>query len=278
MERSHALSRSLKTTWKEYEAKVHLAKDSQSSKNIHQLRISTQRLEAVLTLINSIKSTRESASIIYLIKKVRKSLGPLRDLQVEATAFSRLNEQKIHSQKLTLFSKFFNRQKAKAEKKAVHSLADISLKHDKIRVIKLARKLVQIESKKNRYKIQDQMDKQIRKSVTDINKDLKEINPCEVKQIHKFRIKVKKLRYQQECLNSLADGLVIDFDNIKHLQEVTGRIQNDTVLIRTLDKFLAKKKNAEDKKIIKLREDIVISQANHIKKDFAKVNPFEWAT
>lgn len=278
MERSHALSRTLKTTWKEYESKVHLAKETQSSKNIHQLRISTQKLEAVLTLINSVRLTHDSASIIYLIKKVRKSLGPLRDLQVEATAFSHLNNQKINSQKLTLFSKFFNHQKAKAEKKAVRSLADISLRHDKIRIIKLARKLAHIESKKNKYKIQDQMDKQLKKSVTDINKDLKQINPCEVKQIHKFRNKVKKLRYQQECLNTLPDRLLIDFENIKDVQEIAGRIQNDTVLIRTLDKFLAKKKNGEDQKIIKLREDIVISQANHIKKDFAKITPFVWAT
>ncbi|MBC7467256.1 MAG: CHAD domain-containing protein [Bdellovibrio sp.] len=278
MERSHALSKSLKTTWKQYEDKVHLAKDSQSSKNIHQLRISTQKLEAILTLINSINLTHGSNSIVYLIKKVRKSLGPLRDLQVEATAFSRLNEQKLKGEKLNLFSKFFNLQKVKAQKKAAHSLEDISLKHDKIRVLKLAQKLSLIESKKNKYKIQDQMDHQLKKTVIKINKDLKKINPCEVKQIHKFRIKVKKLRYQQECLNSLPDRLLIDFENIKDVQDIAGRIQNETVLIKTLDKFLSKKKNCEDQKIIKFREDLVISQAKHIKKDFSKITPFEWAT
>jgi polyphosphate kinase 2 (PPK2 family) len=61
-----------------------------STRNIHQLRISTQKLEAILTLANSLKSNHNSKNVIFPIKKVRKSLGPLRDIQVESTALKGL--------------------------------------------------------------------------------------------------------------------------------------------------------------------------------------------
>ena len=71
--KNHFLSQSLLQAWKNYKSQVHLSRRKASPKNIHQLRIATQRLEAMLTLIDGLKPTDDSKVIVSSVKKVRKN-------------------------------------------------------------------------------------------------------------------------------------------------------------------------------------------------------------
>lgn len=277
MLKNHSLSEALRKTWITYEKKVHLARNHTSPKNIHQLRISTQKLEAVLTLANSLHSTHHSKNIIVLIKHVRKSLGPLRDIQVESTALENLRDENLNGHKQPEFSTFFTGQKSKAKKKAVDCLEKISLGHERKRIEKLAQKLEKLELGKEKGKIQSQLDSKMKSSVLKFNEIMKNVNPERIKEIHRFRIMAKKLRYQGECVNSLTGLSKYDLPNLKRVQTVAGRIQNDSILISTLEKFLAKKKHEDDPKALKIKKRIQDNQTKLIKKDFSELSKIKWA-
>lgn len=274
--KQNSLSQTLKKTWQSYEGQVHLSRTRPSTRNIHELRVSTQKLEAVLTLAHSLRATHHSKNIISLIKKVRKSLGPLRDIQVESPGFSSLGVSQKTGQKRREFSAFFADQKNRAKRKAERCLNDISLGSERKRVGRIAAKIEQNEQKYNRRQIQLQLDAKLKADVLRFNAAMKTVNPERLKDIHRFRILAKKLRYQSECRNALIGTAQFNLDDLKQIQTVAGRIQNDSILIETLDRFLHKKKHSEDPKALKLRKRIELNQLNLIKKDFSLLTNLQW--
>ncbi|MEQ1722017.1 MAG: CHAD domain-containing protein [Pseudobdellovibrio sp.] len=276
MLKDHSLSHSLNKVWENYSQQVHSSRNKSSSRNIHLLRVSTQRLEALLTLANSVKSTKGSKNIIYLIKKVRKSLGPLRDIQVESKALKILKEKRTKFAEHEEFSNFFVKQKRKSKKKAHKCLNEISLKQEKSHVEKLVKKLFVVEEDKGKKEIQLQLKTKIKKSALKLNSAMHKVNPKRVKDIHRFRVQAKKLRYQAECLNSLAGDTNVELKNLKNVQSVAGRIQNDSVLLATIDKFLAKKKHNKDLQLLTIRKQVAGNQAKLINTDFKKIDTLKW--
>jgi CHAD domain-containing protein len=271
MLKNHSLSHSLKKIWQKYSQQVHAARKFVSSKNIHQLRITTQQLEALLTLANSVKSTPHSKKILYLIKKVRKSLGPLRDIQVESRALKKLKEKRSKLAQHEEFSKFFLKQKNKSKKKALECLEEISLEHEKTKIDNLAQKLIAFENKNDKKKISEQLNNRFKKSVMKLNTFMKDIDPKRVKEIHQFRVRAKKIRYQAECLNSLAGNSHFNLKHLKNVQSIAGRIQNDSVLLGTIDKFLSKRKHKNDFQLFNIRKLVANSQAMLINTDFERL-------
>lgn len=278
MSKNHLLSHSLLETWDKYEKHVHLCRKKISAKNIHHLRISTQKLEAILTLTNGLKSNHNSKNVIFLIKKVRKSLGPLRDIQVESTALKQLKDDKTGESKHNEFSEFFSDQKTAAKKKAIKCLDEISLKRERRHIEKLANKLVEVEFNKSEAQIQTELDQKVKSSVSKLSEMLIHLDPKRIKDIHRFRIHAKKLRYQGEVLNSLRDSPTFDLKNLKKAQSVAGRIQNDSVLLKTLGKFLSKKKYSEDPRALSVQKRIATHQANLVNKDFKNLSVLTWGS
>ena len=116
----------------------------------------------------------------------------------------------------------------------------------------------------------------MKSSVLKFNSVMKNVNPESVKEIHRFRILAKKIRYQGECVKALTGLAKYDLQNLKTVQSVAGRIQNDSILIGTLDRFLNKKKHENDPRALKIRKRIEVNQAKLIKDDFARLTSLKW--
>ncbi|MBC7464533.1 MAG: CHAD domain-containing protein, partial [Bdellovibrio sp.] len=127
MKSQKPLSENLGKCWKNYTHLVHRSREKLSPKNIHQLRIATQRLEAVLSLVHSLKDVKYENQITDLLKKVRKSLGPLRDSQVESPLLNRIVDEKSKDKESKKLVKFFRHDKRGAEKKAHRALLNVHL-------------------------------------------------------------------------------------------------------------------------------------------------------
>ncbi len=276
MLKNQSLSQSLHKTWSNYEEQVHLSRNQTSPKNIHQLRISTQKLEAVLSLAHSLHATHHSKNIISLIKNVRKSLGPLRDIHVESTALENLIQERLKAHKLRKFSKFFAKRKGSAKKKASKCLRNISLSQERKRVDRLAQKLKKNELDNDKNKIEVQLNSIMKSSFLKLNKVMKNVNPERIKEIHRFRIMAKKIRYQAECLNLMTGLTSYNLQKLKDIQSVAGRIQNDGILICTIDRFLAKKKHGKDIQALKIRKRIKDNQDKLINDKFSQLSAIKW--
>lgn len=270
------LSHSLSKTWTSYEKQVHLSRSKTSAKNIHRLRISTQRLEALLTLVNGLDANHHSKNIIFLIKKVRKSLGPLRDIQVESKVFNKLSAQQSENKKNNQLSKYFSIQKNVAKKKALKCLDEISIKHERLRIHKLIKKLINFQAQKTERQIQNELNRKIKSSIVKLNRFTAHIDPQRAKDIHRFRVKAKKLRYQGEILNSLSGKPILDLNYLKTAQSIAGRIQNDSVLLKTLDRFLSIKKHAKDSNALSVQKKIAIHQRKLINNTFKLRSDIKW--
>lgn len=266
MLRGNSLSHLLLQTWWDYKKQVWLSQRKISARNVHQLRISTQRLEARLTLANSLQPIRHFENIVSSIKKVRKNFGPLRDIQVETAALKNLIDRKLGFKKSKKLILFFAKKKMKAKKKAYFCLKEISFKQEQLWVDKLIKKIQKIEKEKSKKQIQSQLKYKIKFLASKFNKMRIKVDSKCFKEIHRLRILVKKLRYQIEFLNLLTDSSEFDLENLKTIQSVAGKIQNNRILLGTLDQFLKKNKYADNSKVIKIQKCILSNQEKLIKK------------
>lgn len=276
MLKSHSLSQLLQNTWDVFEKQTHFSRSKPSIINIHQLRILAQKLEAILTLTDGLHSTHNSKNVASLIKHVRKSLGPLRDIQVEGVSLENLKDQGTAFHKKSEFNHFFLKQQKRAKKLAIQCLDGIFLETERKGVHRLVEKLQEIESKHDKDHIRLQLDRKMKSLDLKFHKMMREVDPEEVEEIHRFRILAKKLRYQGECLNLIKGHPRYDLKNLKAVQSVTGRIQNDSVMLKTLNIFLSKKKHQDDPVALKLRSRIEENQNMVISEEFKKMTKLKW--
>ncbi len=271
MLKNQLLSRSILKIWDNYEKQVRLSRAKSSTKNIHQLRILTQKMEAALTLAGVLKTNRNWKNILFLIKKVRKSLGPLRDIQVEAKILKSLKVKRLDQKESADFAEFFYRRKAAAKKKAIKCLSKISLKKERSAVSKLVKKIIKIEKQKSPRQIQIEIGREMKSTQLELVHMAAHIDPRRAADIHQFRIHAKKLRYQKEILNSLSNSPKFNLESLKMAQSRAGRIQNNSTLIDTLDQFLADKKHENDSHVLAIRKRISTNQAQFIHKELKKL-------
>lgn len=265
MSKVQTLSHSLKQQWDSFEKQFQLTRENTSPNNVHALRVVTRRLEATLVMANYLKFTRKSQKILSMIKKVRKSLGPLRDIQVEELALKELHFNEMDRKKGKTFRTFLSRNKEDAKKKARQCLKQIALKKKRKSLLQLEKKLQAFESKKDRGQIEKRLKEKIKSNILRLNRTVSDQGPMKVEKIHRIRLLIKKCRYQCEGMKSLTDDSIVDLSKLRQLQTVTGKIQNDKILIQTLDRFLDKKKNHDNLPALALRKKVCAIQSQLMK-------------
>jgi CHAD domain-containing protein len=277
----YTLRQTFLSTWKNYEKHLEAANQRASTKNIHQLRISTQQLQAALTLMSALKPIPAVKDLAQFIKRLRKNLSSLRDIQVESITFEKLKTSDNDSRKLT---RFFKQKKARTKKKALRHLSVAAKSPIRFQINQVAEGLTQIEDAQTIPKINKQLHEKLHSTALEFNVKMEKLNPASVKDIHKFRILTKKFLYQNEFLNSFATATGRKparrserlFEHLKTIQSVTGRIQNDSVLLKTIDQYLDKKSHHHEATPIALRRRIKLNQTQIVKNEFSKFRDFAW--
>src|SRR5579862_7289676 len=90
MRRGGALLQSFDELWKEFSSTCDKAQTHASEKSIHHLRVTARRLASVLDLLPELSETKAVTQLNRSFKKVLKSTGRLRDLQVQLEKISRI--------------------------------------------------------------------------------------------------------------------------------------------------------------------------------------------
>src|SRR5215510_11447912 len=83
---------SLDQSWKNFSGAWKSARTKSSEKAVHDLRVSTRRLIAILDLAKAVSGDAEIAKLQRRFKKVLKRMGPLRDAQVLLVNLSRIQQ------------------------------------------------------------------------------------------------------------------------------------------------------------------------------------------
>src|SRR3989454_1621543 len=108
MKRTDELVSSFNRSWKRFSGTLKKARTDASEKSVHDLRVNTRRIIATLELARVLSNRGDIAKVQRRFKKVLKSMGPLRDVQVQldtvsqrAHAFEDLLETPLRSEEHT---------------------------------------------------------------------------------------------------------------------------------------------------------------------------------
>ena len=142
MHKDNLISKTIARAWAHYRDWVKSSRRKANFRNIHALRVATERLEAIIVICRALFKSNHGKKLIQSFKETRKKLGPLRDLQVE----SEVSESEVKNSELKKFSKFISKKKRRAEGFSLRYLSAIPLKKEK-RLIKqiLSKKLILAE-------------------------------------------------------------------------------------------------------------------------------------
>ncbi|QSB02391.1 CHAD domain-containing protein [Methylomonas sp. EFPC1] len=222
----------LERHWRQYRKRLKACRQTASEDNVHELRINTRRLLALIELLHALEPQPTLLSIRKVLKKQLDGFDELRDTQVmlfEAAktlpilpelepflAYMHRCEQRLllenHSFIARLYQPKLRRKLKKAGKYFKTQTADIDLKQALPSAINNIYGLVI-----NRYEALD---------------------PTIPASIHHLRIAVKKLRYTllaAQCLDSThaeTDSSLLK----SHLTRM-GDIQNSVIMLQTLELF-----------------------------------------
>jgi CHAD domain-containing protein len=199
---------------------------------IHDFRVSIRRMTSFLFLLSNFSDVPYLDELQKTLKKILKSLNPVRDSQVEVLMLKNLIFK--FPVLYTFYIHLLNQELALAEKAAkIIEETDIEGIDSLIFFLKLHIK------EKFEY-IGFSIDKlnEIKKSAYDdlINK-YSYASIVDPESIHKVRLALKKFRYIEEAIKPLNKLPKAKLKKMKSLQDLLGEIQDYTVIIDRISSF-----------------------------------------
>lgn len=245
---NHPITEPIARSWLHYREKIRDSRKNPNEENIHDLRVATQRFEAILKISQSLICSRSTSKLIKSLKKTRKILGPLRDLQVELRQCQHKNKT---------FFRFLQQKEKQQTKCASQYLKAIPLKYEKKLLQKLvARKFRKAENTYTAEKTHSLLTPIIKSSLLKLNQIANKKSIPPVKRVHKLRQLAKKLRYQEEAFESMFARPSLDLSKLKLIQSGFGKIQDQNALFENMNRYLSKKQNKGDSEVQTSKEKI----------------------
>jgi len=232
---------SLVQSWKNFSGAWKIARTKSSEKAVHDLRVSTRRLIAILELAKAVSGDTEIPKLQRRFKKVLKRMGPLRDTQVLLVNLSRV-------QKSGLVNKF----KKTLEQRERHEIDGIrdELKRGLKRKLSKAVDDVRagfgsVESELGNVKIHRSVDRVLtsrRNELLKAERRFHQSQPVSEDLLHEMRIALKKFRYVIEAAQPMLDDSAKRRAKEMHsFQQLIGESRDVELLRTALEKWASKR-------------------------------------
>ncbi|WKJ91572.1 CHAD domain-containing protein [Methylomonas montana] len=218
--------------WRKYRKRLKACRQTANEDNVHELRVSTRRLLALIELLQALQPQPALRRIRKTLKNQLDGFDELRDTQVMLFEIAKTMPA---LPELEPFLAHLHRREQQLLAESQSLVAGLYQP-------KLRRKIVKIG---NRFKartadtdLHAALLAAIDKVYADTINRYQVIDPRDLASIHHLRIAVKKLRYLLISVQAIITDL--PEDHSKHLQRYLtrmGDIQNATVLLQTLEIF-----------------------------------------
>ena len=232
---------SLDQSWKNFSGAWKSARAKSSEKAVHDLRVSTRRLIAILELAKAVSGDTEIPKLQRRFKKVLKRMGPLRDAQVLLVNLSRV-------QKSGLVNKF----KKTLEQRERHEIDGIRDELKRLRKQKLSKavedvrvEFCSVESELGDEKIHRSVDRVLalrRNELLKAERRFHRSQPVSEDLLHEMRIALKKFRYVIEAAQPMLDDSAKQRAKEMHsFQQLIGESRDVELLRTALEKWASKR-------------------------------------
>jgi CHAD domain-containing protein len=241
MKRTPDLLSSFDASWKAFSAAWKKARSKASEKSIHDLRVSTRRLIAILELARVLSKGNDIPRLQRRVKKVLKRMGPLRDVQVQLEGVSHIPKAEIVGQ--------FKRRLKRREKNAIENVQDKLKRRTRQR---LADAFEDVRSEFNRphdsisgETIRRSVEKSLsskKNAFLKAQRHFHRAQPPNDEALHEMRIALKKLRYVVEAAQPLLGPSAKARAREMHkFQQLMGDTRDVEILRDALEKWAKKK-------------------------------------
>jgi CHAD domain-containing protein len=210
------------------------AQQELSSENVHQLRVSTRRLAAILELSTAVVGDGPTQKLRRKLKQLRRQLGPLRDLQRQ---LEWLSEEPLLDDYLTERAAIL----PKAIKKTHKALTAYKGSWFEKRLEILDALLAAVLEEES--DASELLTRQTWEGLLSAMSLADEVEPDHSFSYHPLRISLKRFRYQAEVISEVGLPNQLDqansWDQLKALQDSLGHLQDIEVLCCHLDLYFA---------------------------------------
>jgi CHAD domain-containing protein len=262
------LLKSLDERWKSYRSQYGTCRSEFSEASVHDLRVSTRRLLAVLDLVRAIDPHPRLQKIRHTLKNNMDDFDDLRDLQVMLVEIS---EDIENLPQLSYFRKHLKKREAALMRVAYKQIKEIKISEVSERIKKTGASLEKLKA----------MDKELGLRLIEVvdsaylkaNQDFNRIDGTQVSTIHRFRLSFKKFRYLAEVVHPLIkDYPETYFERMHKYQSAMGDIQDAEIFLNLLAEYIEKHEPAFDPKPISIYYRTRLS--NHVTAFMENKNEF----
>lgn len=215
--------------WRRYRECARACRRSCSERNVHDLRVATRRLLAVISVVEIALGVPRSRTLRNRLKKRLRAFGPLRDLQVQIL-FCRRNRVRLAGVE-TLEKRLMRKmqlQRASVRRRAARwknrrLASDVA----RLRTVLLRRAGVGVS---------ECLSAGLDAAFVKMDERRRLAAGRDPSLVHAFRIALKKYRYVIECISTLLRSPAAgDLPFLQGVQQALGRVQD----YRVLEDFLA---------------------------------------
>lgn len=234
--------------WEEYRANLKICRVEFSEQAVHDLRVATRRLLAVLEIIRTFDSHPHLQKLRRGLKTQLDGFDDLRDVQV---MLANISENIVTLPALEPFKKHLEKSEKsllRAAEKQVHAIKSTVFNQP---VLKVRAVLIALPTEELRSLLLQAVDHAYRL----VQQRYGWIDPDLPAAIHSVRVAFKKFRYTIECVHPVLPGFPeTQFKRMHDYQILMGNIQDKEVFLQALAKFSARHSELELKPVHRLYE------------------------
>jgi CHAD domain-containing protein len=276
------LIETLENRWKTYRSELKRCQKGASEEAIHDLRVATRRLLALVDTLRAISPHPRLQKLRHTFKNQLDSLNDLRDTQVMLIGVSdTLNT----IPELALFQEYLTKRETRLLKSTAKGIRSFQITNVRKRLDSTRKALLKMENENQQQKallqiVDDAYETTLRR--------FRRIEPTRPATIHRTRVAFKKFRYMVEIVYPLVPNFPeANFKNMHDYQDMMGAIQDLEVLLSTFDDFSEKDSSYDREPVRRYYQQRHIEAVNTYLEDMYQINifwrpgpesPFFWET
>lgn len=266
------LIETLENRWKTYRSELKRCQKEASEEAIHDLRVATRRLLALVDMLRAISPHPRLQKLRHTFKNQLDSLDDLRDTQVMLIEVSKTIED---VPELMLFQKYLAKRETRLLKLTAKGIRSFKITNIRKRLDSTRKALLKMGN-------EDQQQVALLQIVDDaygtVLRRFRRIAPTQPATIHRVRVAFKKFRYMVEIIYPLIPNFPESHFKAMHdYQDMMGAIQDLEVLLSTFDDFAEKDASYDPEPVRRYYQQRYTEVVNTYLEDMHQINTF-WRT
>jgi CHAD domain-containing protein len=226
-------------SWKTYLAELKRCRLEFSNEAVHDLRVATRRIMAVLQFLHSLEPRPRLRKLIHTFKEQLDEFDELRDTQVILAEISESLQELPQLQGFQKQQQHFENKLLKRLRKKFRHFESNDLR-------RRVRKVHETLEKESRAGFETPVLQPVDDAYLSVDQRLSVMDAARPATIHRVRIAFKRFRYMVEIVHPLLAGFPLDqLKRMNEYQSLMGEVQDAEVFMQTLSDY-AENASAQD--------------------------------